>query len=65
VAPRLLPSRLKKPFTEEQKREGGEMAVSIEKIIATVLDEAHKQQVEESMDTLKEGSEGLSKRKPY
>ena len=41
------------------------MAVSIEKIIATVLDEAHKQQVEETMDTLEEGSEGLSKRLPY
>ena len=35
--------------TKEQKREGWEMAVRIEKIIATVLDEAHKQQVEKTM----------------
>jgi hypothetical protein len=33
--------------TEEQKRRGWEMAVRIEKIIATVLDETHKRQVEE------------------
>ena len=31
----------------------------IEKIIATVLDEAHKRQVEETMDTLAEGPEGF------
>jgi hypothetical protein len=41
------------------------MAVRIEKIIATVLDEAHKPQVEEVMGTLKEGPEGLYKRPPY
>lgn len=41
------------------------MAVRIEKIIATVLDEAHKRQVEEVMDTLEEGPEGLYKRPPY
>ena len=40
------------------------MAVRIEKIIATVLDEAHKRQVEEVKDTLQEGPEGLYKR-PY
>ena len=51
--------------TAEQKREGWEMAVRIEKIIATVLDEAHKRQVEEVMDTLEEGPEGLYKRPPY
>ena len=51
--------------TDEQKREGWEMAVRIEKIIATVLDEAHKRQVEEVMDTLQEGPEGLYKRPPY
>ncbi len=38
---------------------GWEMAVRIEKIIATVLDEAHKQQVEKTMDTLSEGPEGF------
>jgi len=36
-----------------------------QKIIATVLDEAHKRQVEEVMDTLQEGPEGLYKRPPY
>ncbi len=50
---------------EEQKRTGWEMAVRIEKIIATVLDEAHKRQVEEVMDALSEGPEGLYKRPPY
>ena len=51
--------------TAEQKREGWEMSVRIEKIIATVLHEAHKRQVEEIMDTLEEGPEGLYKRPPY
>ena len=41
------------------------MAVRIEKIIAAVLDEAHKRQVEEVMETLSEGPEGLYKRPPY
>lgn len=41
------------------------MAVRIEKIIATVLHEAHKRQVEEVMITLQEGTEGLYKRPPY
>ncbi len=45
--------------TEEQKRKGWEMAVRIEKIIATVLDEAHKRQVDEAMDNLAEGPEGF------
>ncbi len=35
------------------------MAVRIEKIIATVLDEAHKRQVEETTETLSEGPEGF------
>ncbi len=43
--------------TEEQKRKGWEMAVRIEKILCTVLDEAHKQQVEETTETLSEGPE--------
>jgi hypothetical protein len=51
--------------TSEQKREGWEMAVRIEKIIATVLDEAHQRQVEEVMDTLQEGPVGLYKQPPY
>ncbi len=33
------------------------MAVRVEKIIATVLHEAHQRQVEEVMDTLSEGPE--------
>lgn len=35
------------------------MAVRTEKIVATVLDEAHERQVEEVMDTLEEGPEGF------
>lgn len=35
------------------------MAVRIEKIVCTVLHEAHRQQVEEAMDTLAEGPEGF------
>ncbi len=45
--------------TAEQKRKGWEMAVRIEKIIATVLHEAHKEQVEEASDTLAEGPENF------
>jgi hypothetical protein len=33
------------------------MAVRIEKILCMVLDEAHKQQVEETTETLSEGPE--------
>ncbi len=45
--------------TEEQKRIGWEMAVRIEKIIVAVLHEAHRRQVEETMETLTEGPEGF------
>ena len=48
--------------TEEQKRVGWEMAVRIEKIIATVLDEVHERQVEDVVDVLSEGPEGLYRR---
>jgi hypothetical protein len=37
------------------------MAVRIEKIICAVLHQAHERQVEETMDTLSEGSEGFYK----
>ena len=47
--------------TEEQRRKGWEMAVRIEKIITTVLDEAHKKQGEEAMYTLYEGPENFYK----
>ena len=43
--------------TEEQKRGGWEIAVRIEKILCTVLQETHRKQVEEAMDTLSEGPE--------
>lgn len=33
----------------------------MEKTIATVLDEAHKQQIDETMGALKEGPESFSK----
>ena len=46
---------------EEQKRIGWEMAVRIEKILCTVLHEAHRRQVEETMETLEEGPEGFYK----
>ena len=39
------------------KRISWEIAVRIEKILCTVLDEAHKGQVEETMETLAEGTE--------
>ncbi len=45
--------------TEEQKRVGWEMWVRMEKIIATVLHEAHRWQIEETMDALEEGPEGF------
>ena len=35
------------------------MAVRIEKMICTVLHEAHERQVEEAMDALSEGAEGF------
>jgi hypothetical protein len=59
------PPAWRNPATEDQKKRGWEMAVRIEKIIATVLHETYKRQVEEVMDTLEEGPEGLYKRPPY
>ena len=47
--------------TEEQKRIGWEMAVRIEKILVTVLHEAHRQQSEETMEILAEGPDGFYK----
>ena len=57
LAQGLLSSRLAHRATAEQKRKGWEMAVRIEKILCTVLDEAHKRQVEETTETLSEGPE--------
>jgi len=45
--------------TEKQEREGWEMAVRIEKIIATVLREAHERQTEEAMEIVSEGPKGF------
>ncbi len=50
--------------TDEQRRIGWETAVRIEKIIATVLHEAHERQTEEVMDTLSEGPEGFYRSYP-
>jgi phage tail sheath protein FI len=48
--------------TAEQKRKGWEMAVRIEKLLCTVLQEVHKRQVDETMETLAEGPEGFYSR---
>ncbi len=53
------PTTLRNQATEEQKRMGWEMKVRIEKILCTVLQEAHEQQVEETMETFSEGPEGF------
>jgi hypothetical protein len=54
-----VPRSWRNRATEEQKQVGREMAVRIEKILCTVLHEAHKRQVEATMDTLSEGPEGF------
>ena len=46
---------------EEQKRVGREMWVRMEKVVAVVLHEAHRLQIEEAMDALEEGPEGFYK----
>ncbi|MDP9456464.1 MAG: hypothetical protein M3Q49_02765 [Actinomycetota bacterium] len=46
---------------EERKRVGWEMWVRMERIIATVLREAHERQVEEVTEALQEGPEGFYK----
>ena len=50
---------LKGWITQEQKRRGWEMFVRMEKILATVLHVLLMQQVEETLDALSEGPEGL------
>ena len=45
LAPRLDPCVWRRRATDEQKRVGWEMWVRMEKIIATVLHEAHGRQV--------------------
>jgi hypothetical protein len=53
------PAAWRNRATEEHKRIGWEMAVRMEKIICTVLHEAHARQVEEATDTLSEGPENF------
>ena len=53
------PSAWRNRPTEERKRVGWEMAVRMEKTIATVLHEAYGRQLEETMDALSEEPEGL------
>jgi hypothetical protein len=43
--------------TDEQKREGWEMRVRMDKIICKVLNEAHERQLEETMKALEDGPE--------
>ena len=45
--------------TAEPKRRGWETAVRVEKIICTVLHEAHERQIEETMATLSDGPDGF------
>ena len=45
--------------TKEQKLEGWEMFVFMEKILVTVLHELLKQQAEETVDALSDGPEGF------
>ncbi|HVF00156.1 MAG TPA: hypothetical protein VNA27_02275 [Rubrobacteraceae bacterium] len=55
------PAAWRNRATEEQKRIGWEMAVRIEKIVVTVLHEAHKRQGQETIETLAEGPDGFSR----
>ena len=59
MAPRLLYPAWRNRATEEQKKRCWEMAVRIEKILCTVLYEAHGRQVEEPVETLREGPSGF------
>ncbi len=59
VAPRLLSPAWRSRATEEQERIGWEVAVRIERIIATVHDEAHKRRVEEVMRSSLRGQRPL------
>ena len=50
------PSGERSTASEEQKRTRWEMQVRIEKILCTVLHEAHERQIEKTMEALGEGS---------
>jgi hypothetical protein len=47
--------------TTEQKTKGWEMAVGIQKILYTVLDEAYKRQVEQTTETYPRGQRSFTK----
>ncbi len=55
------PCMWRRRATDERKRVGWEMWVRMKEIVATVLREAHRLQVEESLDTLSEGPESFYK----
>ena len=55
------PAAWRSRATDEQKRVGWEMWVRMEKIIATVLHEAHERQVGEATDALEKGPESFYK----
>jgi hypothetical protein len=62
VAQGLLSPRLEKQdHCRAEKRVGWEMGVRIEKIITTVLNEAHGRQVEKVMHILSEGPKSFYK----
>lgn len=61
VAPRLRPLPLEEQGHEEQKREGWEMWVRMDKILCAVLREAHERQLDETMDALEDGPEDFYK----
>ncbi len=50
---------LRREATKEQKLEGWEVFIRMEKILATVLHEVLRQQVAETMDAISEGPEGF------
>jgi hypothetical protein len=55
LVPRLLSPVWRGQVTAEQNRKGWETVVRIEKILCAVLHEAHKRQIEETMEALAEG----------
>ena len=60
--PRDYIPRLEESDCSGTERVGWEMAVRIEKILCSVLHEAHDRQVEKTIDTLSEGPENFYSR---
>ncbi len=65
LAQGLQPPRLAQPGHRGAEEEGLGDGGADREDIATVLHEAHERQVEEVMDTLEEGPEGLYEWPPY